>query len=49
MANRTDFDLSTHAKHSGVDLSFYDQVTDTRYTPYVIEPAAGLTRSFMAF
>ena len=49
VANRTDFDLSTHAKHSGVDLSFYDQVSDTRYTPYVIEPAAGLTRSFMAF
>jgi glycyl-tRNA synthetase len=49
VANRTDFDLSTHAKHSGVDLSFYDQTTDTRYVPYVIEPAAGLTRSFMAF
>jgi glycyl-tRNA synthetase len=49
VANRTDFDLSTHAKHSGVDLSYYDQANDTRYTPYVIEPAAGLTRSFMAF
>ncbi|MBO0866427.1 MAG: glycine--tRNA ligase [Mycobacterium sp.] len=49
VANRTDFDLSTHAKHSGVDLSFYDQATDARYVPYVIEPAAGLTRSFMAF
>lgn len=49
IANRTDFDLSTHTKHSGVDLSFYDQASDTRYTPYVIEPAAGLTRSFMAF
>ncbi|WP_428338595.1 glycine--tRNA ligase [Mycobacterium sp.] len=49
VANRTDFDLSTHAKHSGVDLSYYDQAGDTRYTPYVIEPAAGLTRSFMAF
>ncbi len=49
VANRTDFDLSTHSKHSGVDLSFYDQVNDTRYTPFVIEPAAGLTRSFMAF
>ena len=49
VANRTDFDLSTHSKHSGVDLSFYDQATDTRYVPYVIEPAAGLTRSFMAF
>jgi glycyl-tRNA synthetase len=49
VANRTDFDLSTHSKHSGTELSFYDQATDTRYTPYVIEPAAGLTRSFMAF
>ena len=49
VANRTDFDLKTHSEHSGVDLSFYDQATDTRYIPYVIEPAAGLTRSFMAF
>jgi glycyl-tRNA synthetase len=49
VANRTDFDLSTHSKHSGSDLSYYDQATDTRYVPYVIEPAAGLTRSFMAF
>ncbi|MDP4961644.1 MAG: glycine--tRNA ligase, partial [Mycobacterium sp.] len=49
VANRTDFDLKTHSQHSGVDLSFYDQVADDRYVPYVIEPAAGLTRSFMAF
>lgn len=49
VANRTNFDLSTHAEHSGVDLSFYDQATETRYVPYVIEPAAGLTRSLMAF
>ncbi|KKE98414.1 glycine--tRNA ligase [Mycolicibacterium obuense] len=49
VANRTDFDLSTHAQHSGADLTFYDQASDTRYTPYVIEPAAGLTRSLMAF
>ena len=49
VANRTDFDLSTHSKHSGVDLSFFDQAKDSRWTPYVIEPAAGLTRSLMAF
>jgi glycyl-tRNA synthetase len=49
VANRTDFDLSQHTKHSGVDLSYYDQASDTRYVPYVIEPAAGLTRSLMAF
>ncbi|MBO1902752.1 glycine--tRNA ligase [Leucobacter weissii] len=49
IANRTDFDLSTHSKHSGKDLSFFDQAKDERYVPYVIEPAAGLTRSLMAF
>ena len=38
-----------HSKASGQDLSYYEQATDTRYTPYVIEPAAGLTRSLMAF
>ena len=49
IANRTDFDLSTHSKHSGKDLSFFDQTKDERWTPFVIEPAAGLTRSLMAF
>ncbi|WP_336662970.1 glycine--tRNA ligase [Leucobacter sp. USHLN154] len=49
IANRTDFDLSTHSKHSGKDLNFFDQTKNERYTPYVIEPAAGLTRSLMAF
>jgi glycyl-tRNA synthetase len=49
VANRTDFDLSTHSKHSGVDLSYFDQATNERYTPYVIEPAAGLTRAVLAF
>jgi glycyl-tRNA synthetase len=49
IANRTDFDLSTHSEHSGADLSYFDQGTNTRWTPYVIEPAAGLTRSLMAF
>ena len=49
IANRTDFDLSTHAEHSGVDLSYFDQANNERYTPYVIEPAAGLSRSLMTF
>ncbi len=49
VANRTDFDLTTHSNHSGVDLSFYDQATDSRYKPYVIEPAAGVGRPMMAF
>ncbi|MDR1214432.1 MAG: glycine--tRNA ligase [Propionibacteriaceae bacterium] len=49
IANRTDFDLGTHSQHSGQDLSYHDQVSHERYLPYVIEPAAGLTRSLMAF
>ena len=49
IANRTDFDLSSHTKHSGTDLSYYDQANDEKYTPYVIEPAAGLSRSIMTF
>jgi glycyl-tRNA synthetase len=49
VANRTDFDLNTHSEHSGVDLSYFDQETGERWTPYVIEPAAGVNRSMIAF
>jgi glycyl-tRNA synthetase len=49
IANRGDFDLGTHSTHSGQDLSYRDPVTNQRYLPWVIEPAAGLTRSLMAF
>jgi glycyl-tRNA synthetase len=49
IANRTDFDLGTHSKHSGTDLVYFDQTTGEKYTPYVIEPAAGLSRSLMTF
>ena len=49
VANRTDYDLTQHSEFSGQDLSYFDQASGERYTPYVIEPAAGLTRSMMAF
>ncbi|MGF1661520.1 MAG: glycine--tRNA ligase [Kineosporiaceae bacterium] len=49
IANRTDFDLSTHSQHSGTDLSYFDQEKGERWTPYVIEPAAGVGRPMMAF
>ncbi len=49
IANRTDYDLATHSKASGTDLSYFDQGKNERWIPYVIEPAAGLTRSLMAF
>ena len=47
IANRPDFDLSAHQKHSGRDLQFYDQAANRRFTPYVIEPAAGVDRIFI--
>ncbi|QNK80433.1 glycine--tRNA ligase [Nakamurella sp. PAMC28650] len=49
IANRTDFDLKTHSEHSGTELSFFDQESGERWTPYVIEPAAGVGRPMMAF
>ena len=49
IANRTDFDLSSHTTHSGQDLSYFDQASGERFVPYVIEPAAGLSRSLMTF
>ena len=49
IANRGDYDLTQHMKASGEKLDYFDQATNTRYTPHVIEPAAGATRTMMAF
>ncbi len=49
IANRGDYDLTQHSTHSGTKLDYFDPTTNERYTPYVIEPAAGATRAMMAF
>ena len=49
IANRGDYDLTQHSTHSGEKLEYFDQAANERYTPYVIEPAAGATRAMMAF
>jgi glycyl-tRNA synthetase len=49
IANRTDFDLTQHAKFSGQELTYFDQEQDRRYVPHVIEPAAGADRATLAF
>lgn len=49
IANRGDYDLTQHSNASGVKLEYFDQSANERYTPYVIEPAAGATRAMMAF
>ena len=49
IADRTDYDLTTHKEHSGVDLSYIDPVTNERYIPYCVEPAVGLDRLILMF
>ncbi len=49
VANRGDYDLTQHAHASGAALEYFDAQAGGRYTPYVIEPAAGATRAMMAF
>jgi glycyl-tRNA synthetase len=49
IAQRTDFDLKKHAEASGEKLEYFDQASGERYVPYVIEPAAGATRTMMTF
>lgn len=49
IANRGDFDLTQHAKHSGQNLSYFDEETQSHYIPYVIEPSAGADRATLAF
>ena len=49
IANRTDYDLTTHARASGVDMSYLDADSGERYVPYVIEPAAGVDRAMLVF
>ena len=49
IANRTDFDLRRHQEASGEDLTYFDQEGDRRYLPFVVEPALGVDRAFLAF
>ncbi len=47
IANRTNFDLSQHSKHSGKDLEMFDDATRTSYTPHVVECSVGVDRLFL--
>ena len=48
IAYRTDFDLTNHSKASGVDLSYLDEESKTRFVPHVIEPSMGVDRLVQA-
>ena len=47
VADRTDFDLKAHMAGAGSDLSYYDDETQERFVPFVIEPAVGVDRTFL--
>ena len=49
IADRTDYDLTQHAKHSGKPMDYFDPETNEKYVPYVIEPSLGADRVALAF
>lgn len=49
IADRTDFDLTCHQKHSGKSLEYFDPESNEKYLPYVIEPSLGADRVALAF
>ncbi|MGN0490911.1 glycine--tRNA ligase, partial [Ruminococcus sp.] len=48
VADRTDYDLTQHINTSGKSLEYFDQTTNEKYIPYVIEPSLGVERLFLA-
>jgi len=49
IADRTDYDLNRHMEVSKQDLSYMDQESGEKYTPYVIEPSLGADRVVLSF
>ena len=49
LADRTDYDLKQHSEHCGKPQDYFDQETNERYIPYVIEPSLGVGRAALAF
>jgi glycyl-tRNA synthetase len=44
---RQDWDLSRHSEYSGLDLSYTDQETQEKYTPWIVETSGGVDRTFL--
>ena len=49
IASRTDFDLTQHQNTSNKSLEYFDQETNEKYLPYVVEPSLGADRVALAF
>jgi glycyl-tRNA synthetase len=46
--HRGDFDLGRHQEYSGKKLEYFDQPTNRRYLPFVIETSVGADRTTLA-
>lgn len=49
VADRTDFDLKSHATHSGESFEYLDPFTNEKFIPYCVEPSLGADRVALAF
>lgn len=49
IADRTNYDLTQHMKHSGESMEYLDPLTNERYVPFCVEPAVGVERLFLTF
>jgi glycyl-tRNA synthetase len=47
LAHRGDYDLTNHAKASGVALEYYDSEKNERFVPHVLEPTFGVDRALL--
>ncbi|MGB8454751.1 MAG: glycine--tRNA ligase [Anaerocolumna sp.] len=46
--NRTDFDLTRHQEYSGKNMEYFEEQTQEKYIPYIVESTYGLDRIFLA-
>ena len=46
--HRGDYDLTQHQKFSGTDLSYFDEATNERFLPYIVECSGGFNRLFLS-
>ena len=49
IADRTNYDLTQHQTFSGESMEYFDDETNEKYIPYVIEPSLGADRVALAF
>ena len=49
IASRTNYDLTRHQETSGQPMDYFDDETNEKYIPFVVEPSLGADRVTLAF